>query len=85
MSLLSPEFFNIFFNLIGYVKNIYISQSSDSVFLSSFLFRVFAKVRSRSAHMKSHRMNESDKKPVNKKPVPVPILDNIMPKMSPNG
>ncbi|CAG2228782.1 unnamed protein product [Mytilus edulis] len=47
--------------------------------------RVFAKVRSRSAHMKSHRMNESDKKPVNKKPVPVPMLDNIMPKMSPNG
>ncbi|XP_052057998.1 uncharacterized protein LOC127698551 isoform X3 [Mytilus californianus] len=47
--------------------------------------RVFAKVRSRSAHMKSHRMNESDKKPVNKKPVPVPVLDNIMPKMSPNG
>ena len=48
-----------------------------------FVSRVFAKVRSRSAHMKSHRMNDSDKKPANKKTVPV--LDNMLPKMSPNG
>lgn len=55
-----------FCNFHGWLHLIYVSDLIIFLFLShprSLLLRVFNKVKSRSAHMKSHRPQESDQQP----------------------